>query len=865
MSPTERQEALQRMGQDGQEGLVRRKGKGQADRDPSGGDDAGSDDETALARGAGSRAQAEKGGALLSEVFGDEHLQFGYDLFLNSKDTFQPVTDIPIPGDYILGPGDEIEVRMSGKTFQDFSLHVDREGMVHFPGLGPIPVAGMEFREFRDTLKAQVQERMLGMELVQVTLGSLRSIRVFLLGDVNTPGSYTVNGLSTMTNALLLGGGATRVGSLRHLQLKRQGELVTELDLYDLLLHGDTGKDSRLQDGDVIFVPPIGDTVGVFGAVKRPAVYELRGEKSVAALIRLAGGLLATANPALVQLERVGKRDHRFVIDLDLTSNASGARGVVDGDILRVPTIKREKERIVTLAGSVSRPGPREWREGLHLTDLVTPAQLPPQTDLGYVLVARVDPTDGRLITLTSNLDQALADPSSPDNLLLQPGDEVTLFSLGENRARTVLPILAKLNDQVRTGFPEAMVTADGHVRFPGNFPFNPGMTLSDLVRAAADLLPNADMDYALIVRETAEGQIAPFSVHLREVMGRPGSSVDIPLRPRDRVLVFNRDPLYNPAANPVLREAQLSLPEIATPDDSVVAEKDKASLERQRTPGIVELAVSQSLAGNIPTGNVPPANAPSASALPGGGSVAGAGVSADAGIDPDRKLVLARRLDPVSVVSGPSSSSQRSALLKPVIAALKDQASSHSPAMVVGVSGAVRFEGEYPLEKKMTIRDLLRASGKLAEPAYLLKAELTRFSVVDNQFREVAHIPVDLARVIEGDPVADLSLESHDVLHIMRIPQWTEVNRVSVEGMVQFPGVYPLQAGETLHQLLRRVGGLTDQAFPEGAVFLRKDLQEREAKERDTLISRLESELMEAETQSAKDRENTITPVNIG
>src|SRR5690606_21784726 len=204
--------------------------------------------------------------------------------------TFAPATDVPVPADYIVGPGDTIEVQLIGNTKGRYSLVVGRDGQINFPELGPIAVAGRRFTEVRDDLEARVREQMIGTQ-ASISIGELRSIRVFVLGDAQTPGSYTVSGLSTITNALFVSGGVKRIGSLRNIQLKRNGRTVTTLDLYDLLLRGDTSADVRLLPGDVIFVPPIGRTVSLVGEVRRPAIYELKDETTVSELLELGGGL----------------------------------------------------------------------------------------------------------------------------------------------------------------------------------------------------------------------------------------------------------------------------------------------------------------------------------------------------------------------------------------------------------------------------------------------------------------------------------------------------------------------------------------------------------------------------------------------
>ena len=215
---------------------------------------------------------------------------FGYDLFAGVPSTFAPVTDVPVPSEYVVGPGDRLEVQLIGNTRGRHSLVVNRDGRVNFPELGPITVSGLRFEQAKARIEARVNEQMIGTTAV-VSIGDLRSIRVFVLGEAERPGSYTVSGLATITNALFASGGVKPIGSLRNIQLKRNGRLVQRLDLYDLLLNGDTSADVRLLPGDVIFIPPAGGTVGVTGEIRRPAIYELRGESTASDLLHLGGGL----------------------------------------------------------------------------------------------------------------------------------------------------------------------------------------------------------------------------------------------------------------------------------------------------------------------------------------------------------------------------------------------------------------------------------------------------------------------------------------------------------------------------------------------------------------------------------------------
>jgi protein involved in polysaccharide export with SLBB domain len=244
---------------------------------------------------------------------------FGYDLFAGITSTFAPATDVPVPAEYVVGPGDTIQVQLIGSTRGRYSLVVGRDGRINFPELGPISVSGQRFEEVREDLETRVREQMIGTQ-ASISMGELRSIRVFVLGEVETPGSYTVSGLSTITNALFVSGGVKPIGSLRNVQLKRAGRTVVTLDLYDLLLKGDTSADTRLLPGDVIFIPPVGATVGLAGEVRRPAIYELKNETTAGQLLQLGGGLLPRADPAIATIDRVNAQRQRVTVDANLVS-----------------------------------------------------------------------------------------------------------------------------------------------------------------------------------------------------------------------------------------------------------------------------------------------------------------------------------------------------------------------------------------------------------------------------------------------------------------------------------------------------------------------------------------------------------------
>ena len=296
--------------------------------------------------------------------------QFGYELFNGSPGSFMPATDIPIPSEYVMGPGDNIIVQLYGKENHSHSLTINREGEIQFPNLGPLVVAGLSFTDVKALIGTTVSEQMIGVK-VSVTVGKLRSIRIFILGAAKLPGSYTINSLSTMTNALFASGGISKAGSLRNIQLKRGGKLVCSLDLYDLLLKGDTSSDTRLLPGDVIFIPSIGKTVGVNGEVRRPAIYELKNETTSQEVISLAGGFLPTAYPQVSRIERINSRGERTLVDVNLKSKQGKSLAIRDADILQVFSVLDTMEDVVLIEGHVKRPGGQAWYAGMHFSDVI--------------------------------------------------------------------------------------------------------------------------------------------------------------------------------------------------------------------------------------------------------------------------------------------------------------------------------------------------------------------------------------------------------------------------------------------------------------------------------------------------------------
>ena len=346
---------------------------GQAAEGTRGAMDAGRSQESrqrqglADAPGSGTPVQTEFQ-SLVQVTTGQSLPIFGMSLFSSVPSTFAPVDDVPVTPDYVIGPGDQIRLQMWGQVNQQGSYVVDRTGSIALPQLGPVHVAGVRFSDLTSFLRAQLGRVYRNFDL-NVNLGQLRSIQVFVVGQARRPGSYTIGSLSTLLNALFASGGPTPQGSLRDIQVRRGGEVVTHFDMYDLLLRGDKTKDVGLLPGDVIFIPTVGPQAALVGSVNTPAIYELHGETRISQLLDLGGGLTSLATGSSVRLERIFEHRIRTILDVDLAK--SGGTVLENGDVVLVTAITDRFQDAVTLRGNVANPGRYVWHAGMRVSDLI--------------------------------------------------------------------------------------------------------------------------------------------------------------------------------------------------------------------------------------------------------------------------------------------------------------------------------------------------------------------------------------------------------------------------------------------------------------------------------------------------------------
>ena len=496
---------------------------------------------------------------------------FGSELFKNVPSTFAPVDNAPVTSDYVIGPGDEIMIRAWGQLDVDFSAVVDRTGTINVPKVGTISVAGVKYQDLQAHLKAAIGRVFRNFDL-NVTLGQLRSIQVFVVGQARRPGSYTIGSMSTLVNAIFAAGGPSAKGSMRSIQLKRGNKVVTELDLYDLLISGDKSKDAPLLPGDVIYIPPVGPLVAISGSVNVPAIFELKPTTNeprttnheprpttndLADLISWSGGLASTASGQKATVERIDDHQTRTVAEFKL--DAPGMRTKLhDGDVVTIYAVASRIENAVSLRGNVAQPARFPWRSGMRVKDLIpnsdalisrhywlrknqtvgvdktvaeilkkTPSQETAfaerekiSTGLGvgqgvqaqqadktriksvdeikrnldevnwdYAVIERINPKDLSTTLVPFNLGKAVLEGDPSQNLLLQPGDVLTVFSVDDVQ----VPI-AKQTKYVRL---------EGEFAHPGVYSVEPGETLRQLAARVGGLSPNAYLFGAEFTRES--------------------------------------------------------------------------------------------------------------------------------------------------------------------------------------------------------------------------------------------------------------------------------------------------------------------------------------------------------------------------
>jgi protein involved in polysaccharide export with SLBB domain len=451
--------------------------------------------------------------------------RFGLNILTSgARDAGAISMDLPVGPDYVVGPGDGLAIDLWGSVSQRFQRTVDREGRISLPEAGPVLVSGKTLGDVQLTLQEILRNQFRAVS-TNVSISRLRTIRVYVVGEVVEPGAYDLSSLSSAINVLVAAGGVTERGSLRTIKHYRGKQLIEVVDAYDLLLRGVGLDQKRFESGDSLLVPPVGAQVRIEGMVRRPAVYELRGGMNLEEALDLAGGILPAAALKHVEVERLIAHENRTMISLNLDENATAKDSnsqlstfrVQDGDRIHIFPIAPYNDQAIYLQGHVLRPGRYSYKNGMTVTDLITSyTDLLPEPAGKYAEIIRLNPPDYRPTVESFDLSATLGNPASAPKL--QPLDTVRIFS--------------------RYDFePAPEVWIDGEVRNPGQFTTAGQAHVRDAIYLAGGVLPGAAMDSAQVFRAGKDGTKTVLSVNLAEALA--GSvTANIPLEPNDRIIV---------------------------------------------------------------------------------------------------------------------------------------------------------------------------------------------------------------------------------------------------------------------------------------------------------------------------------------
>jgi protein involved in polysaccharide export with SLBB domain len=621
----------------------------------------------------------------------DELKPFGYSLFAGEPTSFMPNESAAVPDTYLVGPGDQLNINFYGKESESFDVKVDREGRISIPDLTPVQVAGLTFAEVKALINAKVEQEVIGVKAF-VSLGQLRSMRILVLGEAYKPGSYSVSSLTTVSHALFVSGGVSDIASLRNIQVKRAGKVVSNFDLYDLLIKGDSSKDIVLKPGDVVFVPSVGSQVTVEGLVKRPAIFELKQGETAKQLLNMAGGLKPEAYAKNVVVERFNNQ-RKEILSIDF-SKSSINYIPQDGDRVRFNSVSSQYQNSISLIGAVARPGNYQWYQGKRISDVLKSVRgdLLPQADLSYGLLIRETNINGDIEAHQFDVAQAII-KNADNNLVLKANDKIIIFSRFEEKEieKTALENMALSQEQ---------------------------------------------QEQQLKAKQWYEFKQKEFEKYIginqkEEIITESGQALTI---------------------------ADISKRKANEQSQELKAE-DYAFFSRHN-------------------------------------------------------------------------------LLLPIIEKLKQQASIAQAMQLVEINGNVTYPGIYPLTVSGEVADLVTAAGGLLESAYTKQAEITRIVLGDAS--QVEHVRFDLESALKGESQNNITLRSKDSINIFSIPNWQENVKVELKGELKFPGTYTIRRGETLTDLLKRAGGFSDFAEQNAAIFTRVSIKEQEQQQ----LARLSTEL---------------------
>jgi len=762
--------------------------------------------------------------------------RFGMSMFDSEVSTFAPVDNAPVAENYRLGPDDIVLLQLFGKQNNSEELKVSRDGSVNLPEIGPVHVNGLTVIQASELIVSKVRESMIGVDAV-VTMGKLRTINIFVAGEAKTPGMFAVSALTTVTQALYVAGGVSEIGSLRDIQVKRNGESIARFDLYDLLLRGDNSGDVQLKHGDVVFVAPLKATVQATGEVKRPAIYEIKSGETIDNLLVMAGGTKAGAYPQSVVLERFDSNNLRNLLNLDLTNAVNKQLSLRDGDILAVSATSARVEHQITLAGAVVRPGQYSWVQGLRVNDLVKSfwADLQMTADLDFALVVREINDSGDIKVMQIALANAVNQPQSADNIELKPRDMLLVFNYAEQTTnRHVLNDYLRKELQKRYEINEDLRWAAGQDLSDVGF--------NNLVKSEETLTANRN---ALGVTDTIGGQkivdsqleqntlmseqrtlaAATGQESLSGIMQQVMSKLFYDKELLALSASFNRTELMYPLITKLKTQARNGAsPQTVRVSGEVKVPGEYPLVEGANLKHLIAAASGLTDSAYLGRAELTRANASSNStnAL----SVTNIALNLDANFSGDEVFQLQSR-DRLNVFSIPDWNIEKA----------------------IEIRGEVKFPGRYTIQRGEMLSDVIERAGGLSRSAFMQGVVYTRESVKErerlqlkklteqlradiatkslsedgmqtspqdallmiNQLESqtpVGRLVLDVPGILAGDITADIPVEDGDLFYIPRMDY-----TVSVVGEVQHASSHRFKDNMTVEDYLSLAGGLRKRA----------------------------------------------------
>lgn len=769
---------------------------------------------------------------------------YGYDLFAGEPSTFSPVSNMPVPSHYKLGPGDTLSIQFYGKETQNLQLTLNRRGNINIPQLGPVNLAGQSFSEAKTFLQEIINERKIGVK-ASISMGELRAINVFVLGEAYKPASYTLSSLATVTQALYAAGGVNNIGSLRNIQIKRQGKLIATFDLYDLLLKGDTSNDVSLMAGDVVFIPTVGKTVGIKGEITRPAIYEIKDEQNVHQLINLAGGMLPTAYKSIVKIERINNSGLKSVVSVNLNKSKSLIASsktrtpfdsnyyekVYNGDIVEVASVLSKHENTVTIKGHVARAGTYGWQNGMQLSDVLANINdFKDNPDLSYIVISRKNSITGKVTTYDVDYTDYIEQKTNSANFTLKPQDTVYVFNKDNNRSSSLAGLLEMLTKQTQLAELPNIVKVIGAVRNPGSYPLSHKANVGDLLRAGMGYIPSAELDFALLARKSASLLTEVIYIDLTSK-----KSINIQLKPNDRLFVFDR----KTTREPLLAELNTEL----------INQANKSQAQN-----IVNISGDVHFPGKYPYVK----NMTTTELI----NLAGGYKESSYLINAELTRFNHDGIEKASTTHQVISLNDNNVILQPLDTLQIKRIAEWREQQVIKLAGEVVFPGDYVLQKNETLTAVIKRAGGLTKEADAnaaiftrealrlkeqqqierIGAELKNQAAVLNVSEEnstdtissteaqqlvnrlgntqaIGRLVINLPSLMANHENMDVRLDHGDALYIPKAKQ-----SVSVMGEVQYSASHIFNKNKTVDEYIARSGGTKERADIDRIYIIKAD-----------------------------------------